>query len=127
MYIAEIKCLDRRKQRLTDVVRVLNLRVAKIKRSLTGDRHPAASPAERHFPASNKCMLTSYFDTILRAYDVTAALKIPKGSMLDRHDLCFQCLGNLDRVLVLSYTESVQQSVRGDGSCVKNGCTGEYG
>ena len=86
MYIAEIKCLDRRKQRLTDVVRVLNLRVAKIKRSLTGDRHPVASRAEQHFPASNKCMLTSYFDTILRAYDVTAALKIPRW---DRHDYFF--------------------------------------
>jgi hypothetical protein len=86
MRIAEIKCLDRRKQRLTDVVRVLNLRVAKIKRSLTGDRHPVASPAEQHFPASNKCMLTSYFDTILRAYDVTAVLNIP---CWDRHDYFF--------------------------------------
>jgi hypothetical protein len=72
-------------------------------------------------------MLTSYFDTILRAYDVTAVLKIPKDSMLGSSRLCFQCLGNLDRVPILSYTESVQQSVRGDGSCVKNGCTGEYG
>jgi hypothetical protein len=86
MRIAEIKRLDRRKQRLTDVVRVLNLRVTEIKRSPTGDRHPAASRAEQHFPASNKCMLTLYFDTILRAYDVTAALKIP---CWDRHDYFF--------------------------------------
>jgi len=33
MHIAEIKCRDRRKQRLTDVVRALKLRVAEIKRS----------------------------------------------------------------------------------------------
>jgi len=62
MRIAEIKCPDRRKQRLTDVVRVLNLRVTKIKRSLTGDKHPAASPAEQHFPASNKM----HADLVLR-------------------------------------------------------------
>jgi hypothetical protein len=67
MRIAEIKRLDRRKQRLTDVVRALNLRIAEIKRSPTGDRHPAAPVVEQHFPASSKWVLTSYFDTILRA------------------------------------------------------------
>jgi len=38
-----------------------------------------------------------------------------------------QCLGNLDRVLVLSYTESVQQPVRGHSSRGKNGRIGEHG
>jgi len=65
---------------------VLNLRAAKIKRSPTGDRHPAASFAEQHFPASSKM----HADLVLRhhpaGYDVTAVLKI---SCWDRHDYVF--------------------------------------
>jgi hypothetical protein len=37
----------------------------------------------------------------------------------------FAMSDNLDRVLVLSYTEFMQQPVRGGGGVVKDGCTGE--
>ena len=37
----------------------------------------------------------------------------------------FAMSDNLDRVLVLSYTEFVQQAVRDGGGGVKDGCTGE--
>ena len=51
MHVAEFKCFDRRKQRLTDVVRALNLRAAEIKPFATGDRHPAVPVAEQHLPS----------------------------------------------------------------------------
>jgi len=51
MRIAEVKWLDHRMQRLTDVARALNLRAAEIKPFPTGDRHPAVPVAEQHLPS----------------------------------------------------------------------------
>lgn len=52
---------------------------------------PVTSTQQPHLQSSTsqhrtKCTLTSYFDTILWAYDVTAVLKIP---CWDRHDYVF--------------------------------------
>jgi hypothetical protein len=78
---------------------------------VTGTQQPRLQSSTSQHRA--KCTLTSYFDTILRAYDVTAVLKIP---CWDRHDYVFNVWAISTGVLVLSYTESVQQPVRGDGS-----------
>jgi hypothetical protein len=46
-------------------------------------------------------------------------------SVLEPASVKFAMSDNLDRVLVLSYTEFVQQPVRDGGGGVKNGCTRE--
>src|SRR5215510_9637885 len=75
MSIAEVKCLDRRKQRLTDVVQALNLRAAEIKCSppVTGTQQPRLPTSSSQH--RTKCTLTSYFDTTPRGVSRAAVLK----------------------------------------------------
>ena len=91
MRIAAIKYLDRRKQHLTDVVRALNLRVAEIKRSPPGDRHPAAPVAKQHFPASGKM----HADLVLQHHPARRITWLPsKRLYAGTAKIRLQCLGN---------------------------------
>ncbi len=67
-------------------------------------------------------MLTWYADTIpARAVTWLPSDRFHPGTA----NMKLQRRDNLDRVLVLSYTEFVRQPVRSHNSCVKNGCAGE--
>src|SRR5215468_9993095 len=109
MRVGQFKCFDLRKQHLTDVVRALNLRVAEIKRSspVPGTQQPRlpSSPSQQRA----KCTLTSYFDTIPRGESRGCRLK---DSMLGPPRSYCSFWAASTGVLVLSYTESVQQPVR---------------
>ncbi len=71
---------------------------------------------------STKCMLTWYAGNThagsSRGWPLTE-------SVLEPANMEFAVSANLDRVLVLSYTEFVQQPVQDGGGGDKNGCTEE--
>jgi hypothetical protein len=71
---------------------------------------------------STKCMLTWYADTTHAGSSRGCRLT---ESVLEPANMEFAVSDNLDRVLVLSYTEFVQQPVQDGGGGVKNGCTEE--
>ena len=109
-------------RRSIDVVRALNLRIAEIKCFTPVTRDPSAPAADgthRHPDQIHADLVRRHhprgFVTWLPSHRVRPGTANMKFAMSD----------NLDRVLVLSYTEFVQQPVRDDGGGIKDGCTGE--